>query len=340
MSTIYKILYILFTLHISLYAQESTSQATSTIFCNGILDKPSQVDRYTQSKAIITPITIVPFEDLKQSTGKNLNTALHHIGSFFGKPINLNSMHMGQSGDIQVAEKICLEQNDPYILYGFSRGGAVAVSAAAASGPLLQALVIEGAPYDISRIAYVAKCHLGIPFNHKYLFSFMFPLYDPLHEINAQAIKNIKNKALPIFILHSIPDSAVAISEALRYYAHFKHEGCENVYLIRLPEGRHGKVITNPNMAPLYLEALHSFYKAHNLPYLEKHARFDLCQLKKQFQPNVSDICKEIETDNASLSFVYESSKIRNTIIGATLAGIAAIRYIAKPKLIDKEFYE
>ena len=339
------ILYIsLLFLHQAAQTQEVTNQNTSTIFFNGILDKSSQVNRYIQSKAIITPITTAPFEDLKKPTGNNLNTVLHYLGNYFDKPINRINMHMGQSGDIKIAEDICRNKKTPFILYGFSRGGAVAVSAAAASGPELQALVIEGAPYDISRIAYVTKCQLGIPFDHKKLFSYIFPLYDPSHKLNAEAIKNIQNKNLPVLIIHSQPDSAATISEALRYYTHFKREGFENVYLVRLPKGIHGRVITHPEMAPLYLAALHSFYKAYNLPHLEKYARFDISQLKKLFQPNVSTIEKEIEKDDAYLQSLYEESKKRNLTISAALAaialaGAATIKWFSLPqeKATDKD---
>lgn len=338
-----KILYVsLLFLYQTTHTQETIDQNTSTVFFNGILDKSSQVDRYIRSKAIITPITTAPFEDLKKPTGKNLNTALHYIGNYFDKPINRINMHMGQSGDIKIAEDVCKNQKNPFILYGFSRGGAVAVSAAAASGPLLQALIIEGAPYDISRIAYVTKCQLGIPFDHKKVFSYIFPLYDPSHKLNAEAIKNIHNKNLPVLIIHSQPDSAAPITEALRYYTHFKREGFTNVYLVRLPEGMHGRVITHPKMAPFYLAALHSFYKAYNLPYLQKYARFDASQLKKIFQPNVFDIEKEIQKDEARLQSLYEESKQRNFTIGAALAaialaGTAAIKWFSQPKKDNEE---
>lgn len=322
MKKIYLIVFALYSLHISLCAQEGTVQTTSTIFLNGIVDSCQQVERYKDADAIITPATMAPFADLQTPQGYTFNTALYHICNFFGKPVNRNAMFMGQAGDIKVAQETCNQETDSYILYGLSRGGAVAVSAAALNTSELQALIIESAPYDVSRGAYVAKCYLGIPFDHKQAFSYIFPAYDPYQEINAQAIPNIENKDIPIFIIHSETDSRVDLSESLRYYAHFKHEGFANVYFVRLPEGKHGHVITNPKMAPLYLQALHSFYKAYNLPYLEEHAQLDAQQLKEQFQPHVSDIAEEIKKDDENLITTYEHTKTRN-IIG--LAALAAV---------------
>lgn len=320
-----------------IYPQESSTENTSTIFLHGILNNQSQLDHYKAAEAIITPAQAAAFDDSQKPTESGLNTTLYTIGSIFGKRINRAKMFMGQSGDIKIAKDICKNHTQPYILYGFSRGGAVAVSAATINNQNLKTLVIEAAPYDISRIAYVAKCYLGIPFDHKNIFSYVFPSYNPLHNLNAYAIKKIRNKNLPILILHSEPDIAATISEALRYYVHFKHEGFENVYLVRLPEGDHGRVITNPKMGPLYLEVLHSFYKAYNLPYLEKHARLNAQDLKKYFQPNVANIEKEIAAHEAILNSIYRSSKKRNLTIGAAItaisvATIAAIAWATRSK--------
>ncbi len=326
MNKIHKILFALLTFSIFSYAQEDTSEKISTIFFNGIASYKNQIDAYKNTEAIITPAIIAPFKDLQAPTDYSFNTALYHICNFFGKPINRIAMYMGQNGDIQVAEAICKETDNAYILYGFSRGGAVAISSAALNDSKLQALVIEGSPYDVSRGAYIAKCHLGIPFNHKQLFSYIFPAYDPCQEINAEAITHIQNKDLPIFIIHCQIDARIGVLDAFRYYSHFKHEGFTNVYFVTLPEGKHSDLITNPNMAPLYLQALHSFYKAHNLPYLKQHALYSIQELQTLFQPSVSDIENEINKDNAYLATTYENAKARNCIgISVTLLAAVAL---------------
>ena len=326
MIKMHKILFALCALHISLCAQESAAQKTSTIFLNGIVDSCQQVERYKDADAIITSATMAPFADLQTPQGYNFNTVLYHVCNFFGKPVNRNAMFMGQEGDIKVAQEVCNQKADPYILYGLSRGGAVAVSAAALNTLELQALIIESAPYDVSRPTYVAKCYLGIPFDHKQAFSYIFPAYDPYQEINAQVIPNIENKDIPIFIIHSKTDLRVDLSESLRYYAHFKHENFKNVYFVELPEGKHGHAITNPKMAPLYLQALHSFYKAHNLPYLKEHAQLDALQLKEQFQPHIANIVEEIKKDDTQLVAIYEQAKTRN-IVGLAALAAAGLYY-------------
>ena len=327
MKQLYLTLSTLCAFHISLCSKEKTNEKISTIFLNGIVDSYQQVERYKKADAITTQTTIASFADLQNPKDYSFNTALYYICNFFGKPVNRNSMFMGQEGDIQVAQETCNQEPNPFIIYGLSRGGAVAVSAAACKETQeIKALIIESAPYDIARPAYVAKCNLGIPFDHKKLFSYIFPAYDPNQPINAQAIASIENKEMPILIAHSQADSRVDLSESLRYYAHFKSQGFENVYFLQLPEGKHGYVITNPKSAPLYLQALHSFYKAHNLPHLEKHAQFNKEQLKKHFQPNVCDIKEEIQKDDQRLETIYQQAKTRN-IISASLAALVTVGF-------------
>ena len=72
------------------------------------------------------------------------------------------------------------------------------------------------------------------------------------------------------------------------------------------------------------MQALHSFYKAHNMPYLEEYAQFDTQQLNELFQPNIFDIQQEIENDDQKLENIYQQAKKRN-IIGASLAAIVAL---------------
>lgn len=74
------------------------------------------------------------------------------------------------------------------------------------------------------------------------------------------------------------------------------------------------------------MQALHSFYKAHNLPYLEKYAQFDAQQIKELFQPKLSEIQKMIEQDDQNLKTMYQNAQTRNAI-GMSLAALLAIGF-------------
>lgn len=95
----------------------------------------------------------------------------------------------------------------------------------------------------------------------------LFPAYPKNSQPPIQAIKNIQNKKLPILLIHSATDQKVPVVHSYQLYQEFKQQGFENVELVILPEGRHGYILQDEKIKPLYLQAVHNFYKKYQLPY-------------------------------------------------------------------------
>jgi hypothetical protein len=248
-----------------------THSKSITVFAHGIVDDGSQSQRF--QKVISTSQIISPnFADAFNPSGLNCNNFLYTICSHFGKKINQNAMFMGQKDDIAVLERTVAQISDEkqIILYGCSRGAATIISYLGIYNPEnIGAIVLDACPANISKTVQMTLAQLGINPNYcTTIFSYLFPQYEPKLAITPiQAIQTIKNKNLPILLMHSLEDRKVHYTDSLKLYQTFIEAGFTNVHLCLLPQGRHSYLLQDEHVKDRYTQAVHSFYKKYCLPY-------------------------------------------------------------------------
>ena len=293
-----------------------------TLFCHGIVDNHSQIDRYIN--LIQQPCLSFDFPDAQFPTDWSLNNFIFQSCALFGKkPVNLEKMHMGHGPDIETLHSQ-IDKEKSYILFGLSRGGATAISYLAQYNPSnIQALIIDAAPADV--VACVEDFQYGIGYKfaqdrptQEAFFHAIFPAY-PINSIPAvQDISHIKNKNLPIFIVHSLDDARVHISSSWKIYTAFLQAGFQHVYLCQLNTGSHGYYMQGPER-DFYLKTLHSFYKKYDFIHDNKQADLELLE---QLQPTLEEIDKKLSTYQDNLEKQYENNLKINRIALSTLAAI------------------
>ena len=296
------------------------AQQPMTIFCHGIVDNKTQADRYEQF--LQEPKTAFDFPDAQTPEGYNLNNLIFQCSSFFGKPVNRDTMHMGQSLDIETLKNQIKPDNN-YILYGVSRGGATTISYLAKHNPdNVQALIIDAAPADMITAVDELQHKIGYKFAadrdaQEYIFNTIFPAYSAGSTPPVDDIINIVNKDLPIFIVHAHTDTTVTIQSAWRYYVAFLQAGFTHVYLCELQVGKHAHYMKGPDSSR-YLQALHSFYKAHNLTYNDDYATMDI----RELQPSAQEIIDKLEIAQQKTLADYETQKAINIAATQTIVAL------------------
>jgi predicted esterase len=70
---------------------------------------------------------------------------------------------------------------------------------------------------------------------------------------------------IPMLLIASEEDQLVPLWSTLRLFNAIR-ENNENAHLLVLPEGKHGKLITNERMRALYTAGVHQFYQEYGLP--------------------------------------------------------------------------
>jgi len=311
----------------------ATSQQPTTLFCHGIVDDKSQMDRYEEF--IEEQKKSFDFADATEPSGWNLNNLVYNICASFGKKVNRDAMAMGHGIDIQTLhDNIRQEKN--YILYGVSRGGATIISYLAQHNPTnVQAIVIDAAPADVVSAVNDIQSSIGLTFapertQQEWLFNFIFPAY-PINSTPAvKDIANINNKNLPIFIVHSYEDSRVAIESAWQLYISFKDHGFKHVHLCQLDHGPHAHYMHGPDK-DRYLQALHSFYKKYNFNHNPEYAQLEV----QTIQPSVDEIVDALEKNNESKKNRYHT---RNKMIQQVLlSGLVGSMLCASAYLYNKQ---
>jgi pimeloyl-ACP methyl ester carboxylesterase len=247
------------------------SASWNTIYAHGIVDDQTQMQRF--GDAISTPkATAVEFCDAHNATTWDLKSCIGSLASkALKKPINLANMNMGQGDDIIRLRKAIenAPKNDQISLFGSSRGAATIINTVAENNPTtVQALVLDATPCDIPAIIkpLLAKFIINPNYSNP-IFRFFFSAYPKDSIPPIQAIKQIKNKNLPILLIHSKTDQKVPVHNSYKMYQEFQRQGFTNVHLVILPDGKHGYPLQDEKIKPLYLQAVHSFYKKYNLPY-------------------------------------------------------------------------
>ncbi|HSW75695.1 MAG TPA: prolyl oligopeptidase family serine peptidase, partial [Candidatus Saccharimonadales bacterium] len=212
----------------------------------------------------------------------------------FGKTVNRNAMYMGQRADITAICKTMakIPAQESVILYGCSRGSAAIINYLAKYNPKnVSALVLDSCPASMHDAIAPKLVQLGIdPSNSLSIFTTLFPAYPKNSITPIQAIKDIKNKDLPILLVHSKDDSSVPYEHSLMLYKEFKTQGFGNVHLVSIEKGKHSFLLQDKDAEPVYLKAVHSFYKKYNLPY-DKSWATDSCD---PYNPNIDTLKKVI----------------------------------------------
>lgn len=264
-----------------------------TLFCHGIIDNKTQIDRY--QNFIEQPAASFNFPDAQTPTNWDLNTLVFNGCSLFGKPVNRNNMFMGTGKDITTL-KNQIDPKKSYILYGLSRGGSVAINYLAQHNPNnIQALILESTLADMIDAVDNFQYAIGYQFaeeraTQELIFHTLFPAYKLGSMPPVQSIAHIKNKHLPIFIVHAQDDTRVSIDAAYKLYLAFQNAGFKDVYLYILDHGKHG-LYTQGADKNIYLHALHSFYKKYGFAYRPEFATLDNLAI---LQPTVDQILKKL----------------------------------------------
>lgn len=317
-----KKLYILFVLLLSL---QSTAASWRTIYAHGIVDGPSQMQRFEQAFATSNNIA-VQFADAATPTDWGLNGLIGSAcNTLLGKNVNRAKMHMGQGPDIQAVQTTIetVPNSQSLIIYGCSRGAAATINYVAQHNPTnIKALVLDACPADIPGGTGIILAKLGIdPENALTVFKTIFPGYPENSIPPINAIKNITNKDLPILLIHAQNDKRVSYQNSLMLYQEFKRQGFRNLHIIILPEGRHSFLLQDDCSKDIYLQAVHAFYKKYNLPYNAMYTKqeFDL----QTYHPSDDNIVTTINLYEKNIITTYKDACYRNMAIGSII--LAAI---------------
>lgn len=236
-------------------------------------------------------------------------------------------MYMGQSNDITTVKKKVekIDKNNDIILYGCSRGGATIIKYLAEHNPSnIAAIVLDASPADMPATTHSKLANLGIPFSYdNAIFSTIFPGYPSGSSTPLQVIKKIKNKELPILLIHSQDDAIVPFAHALKLYKKFKDQGFNNVHLAPIKQGRHSFLLQDPEVKNQDLKAVHSFYSKYQLPHNHDYSNHDA----SQYRYNLDQASREINDYELNLQSIYQSSKHRNIFV-ATMTAATYIAYI------------
>lgn len=314
----------------SIFIPSLANTAEHTIFAHGIVDGPQQAQRFED--AFATREIIAPeFPDSQPASGWGFNNATYQITSLLGKKVNRNAMFMGQGADIQTISKAVAQiaPTNPIILYGCSRGAATILTYLGQHNPPnIAALVLDACPANLPETMHLKLAQLGIaPSMADRIFSILFPRYNYETAITPEsAIVNIKNKNIPILLIHSTCDSVVHHTHALRLYKKFLQAGFTNVHLALIPMGRHGYLLQNPTAQTKYLEAVHSFYQKYNLNHNSNWAQPELLATSISIE-TINQQIKDYERD---IKIKYLLAVKRNvTISGALIMLLSYYLYSA-----------
>ncbi len=305
---------------------------THTIFAHGIADTPVQIKRFNTAIATDKNHThIASFSDTEKETGYGINRLISEITTSLKKPINRSKINLGQTQDIAALAKTIqnIPPTDSIILFGCSRGAATCVNTISIHNPCnIAALVLDACPTSMPETLDPKLCNLGIhPSYNNQIFTRLFPAYITDDITPLKAICAIKNKQLPILIVHAKNDTVVPYAHAMQLYITFKAHGFEHVYLASILEGKHAFLLQDPQAKTAYLQAIHTFYKIHHLPFDATYAQ----DAMTAYQPELSVMHDAIELYYAQLQENYEQSTYRNKLmVYATIllaAGTLALYY-------------
>ena len=307
----------LFSIHLSCLEKSTNNidSATTTVFCHGIIDSQKQINNYTGDGSIIGRSIFgktfsFDFPDVIPDNSISLNGLLSKISGFIykimkkssGHQINRDQMFMGQTKDIKCLEENLINlKNNSLILYGVSRGAGTIISYLGQTKKIfnIKAIILEAPSADMldGIDNFSSKCGLSLPHS---LFRKIFYQYPKNPYTPIKAIKNIKNKDVPIFITHSAKDAIVNPSQSWKLYKTFKENGFKNVYIHEIKTGQHCLPHLEKSFHEDYCIPIQLFYKKFNL-------------LNNEIMDTFNDV-KNIETYNLQPSSEYADAKIKQYI--------------------------
>ncbi len=191
------------------------------------------------------------------------------------------------------------------LVYGVSCGGVGIVNwLAKHNSHKAKAVVLDATPSDMVNLVEEAQYKIGLwalwtRAHKEWALHRLFPEYQPESIPPVKSIPHIKNKKLPIFIVHSHNDPVVDIRAAWENYRAFKLAGFDNVYVCELQHGGHMSNAFGQD-SDIYKKAINSFYKKHSLAYNKKYATLTDEELQ-QFQPSIEDIDKKLSENLSKL---------------------------------------
>lgn len=221
--------------------------------------------------------------------------------------LNIPQSCLGQKDDIELITQAINNCNQKIIGVGIETGAATWINAAANNANIskIKALVLESPFANANEIIYSVSYLKYLPggeFIAKKIAKFILPKYDPEGVQPIESIKNISNKNLPIFIIHSKADNIISINHSRRLYLEFLKYGFTNVYLIEAKHATHNEILNNIDYR-IYQKTLHAFYKKFNIPFNE--------QLAKNI--NIGQYQPDIETINDRLD-IYSFNNVKPLI--------------------------
>jgi pimeloyl-ACP methyl ester carboxylesterase len=279
-----------------------------TVYCHGVGADKDQISDYKDQ--IAQPCVSFNFPDTQAPTKRRNKFIAIQCEKIGRKYINREQMYMGQGKDVQALQEQ-IKSDESYILFGLCRGGMAIINYMAQHNPdNICALVLDETPADVCDIIKKMQNHckpLKL-FSTQTIMHRCFPACRKNFKAPVHNIASIKNKELPIFLVYANKNTTFHFpSSTWKNYLAFKKAGFKNVYLCELKDSCQ-KAVGADKL--LYLQALNSFYKHHNLAYNPKYAVFNDAQLA-DMQPSIATIQQRLDA-NKDLEKATKKNKHKN----------------------------
>ncbi|MDR3646078.1 MAG: hypothetical protein P4L22_00895 [Candidatus Babeliales bacterium] len=207
---------------------------------------------------------------------------------------------LGQEADVKVISDTLskLPKNAKAVAVGVEKGANAWINAATLSHNLnrISALVLDTACADVNEVLCRMTYFDYIPggeFIIKQVAKFIFEYYDPDGMQPIDAIKNIQNKNLPIYIIHAKENDRISINQARKLYLKFLEYKFKNVYLVERHE--EDEISLNNKGYRLYQQTLHKFFRRWGLPHKKELFAEDI--KIKNFKPSAQVVMERMEQD-------------------------------------------
>lgn len=281
------------------YQSYSSEKQPTTLYCHGLNSSAQRIKKLQKASVIQEPAQSFNFDHHKKDIGQ-----IHDI--------------------TKLKEQIRPDEN--YILYGHSRGGATILSYLAQNNPTnIQAIVIDAAPADVidrvDEIQYeVGACIFRTRPHKEWIVRQLYPGYPKDSRPPVETIADIKNKELPVFLVHSENDEIVNVRAAWKIYKAFQQAQFSHAYICTLQHGGHSGNAREAD-SHTYKSALHSVYKKHGFKHDAHQAILDDLS---HLQPSVNEADTQIKLQETKLLDKYHQRHARNLLIGINTAFILA----------------
>ncbi len=206
--------------------------------------------------------------------------------------VDQSKVSLAQNIEINTLAAECKKVVGDKILLGVSMGASAIITYMATHQPTdIKALILES-PFDtvdsvILHKAGFLKWLPGIAMLGNSVVSHIYPAYDPKGIAPFKVIDRINND-IPILLIHSKVDELIPYQSSRNLYTILRNQGRNNVHLLELNYGEHGRYIMRDD-AKTYQLVVHAFYRQYGLPHNEALAQ-EGEDLFKQCQPCVKKL--------------------------------------------------